>query len=77
MAKAGGLRGKSATTHWLASEQLAQYGATFKDQRVVWDKNVVSGAGVSAGIDLAFQIVENFFGREEAERIQLSIEYSP
>jgi cyclohexyl-isocyanide hydratase len=77
LAKAGALAGKRATTHWLAREELARLGAIAVADRVVWDGNLVSGAGVSAGIDLALAFVAAEHGVEAAQAIQLQIEYDP
>ena len=74
---AGVLEGKVATTHWIAYEQLAGYGATPTEQRVVRDGKVLTAAGVSAGIDLALTLVGELFGAEMAQAIQLGIEYDP
>ena len=74
---AGVLEGKVATTHWLAYEHLAGYGATPTEQRVVRDVKVLTAAGVSAGIDLALTLVGELFGPETAQAIQLGIEYDP
>ena len=74
---AGVLRGRQATTHWLAAEQLRTHGAEPSAQRVVFDGKVVTGAGVSAGIDLALTLVGELQGSETAQAIQLGIEYDP
>jgi transcriptional regulator GlxA family with amidase domain len=74
---AGLLRGKRATTHWLARDMLASFGATSVAERVVVDGNVISSAGVSAGIDMALQLVGLEFGERLAQEIQLRIEYDP
>jgi cyclohexyl-isocyanide hydratase len=77
LARAGILRGRPATTHWLAMEELGRLGAEPTERRVVWSDNVVTGAGVSSGIDAALALVARIFGDEAAERIQLLIEYDP
>ena len=77
LAKAGAIKGKSATTHWLAMEELKYLGSHPVSERVVWDGKIVTGAGVSSGIDLALDLVVKIFGKEEAQRIQLAIEYDP
>jgi putative intracellular protease/amidase len=74
---AGLLEGLDATTHWYAYEALASYGATPTEQRVVREGKIITGAGVSAGIDLALVLVAELAGRETAEAIQLAIEYDP
>lgn len=77
LAAAGVLHGRRATTHWAFLEQLREHGALPVAERVVRDGKYASGAGVSAGIDLALSLVLELFGREIAEAIQLSIEYDP
>ncbi len=74
---AGVLDGKPATTHWIAYEELAGYGAAPTDQRVVIAGKVVTAAGVSAGIDMALTLVGLMAGPEVAQAIQLGIEYDP
>jgi transcriptional regulator GlxA family with amidase domain len=74
---AGILEGKLATTHWLSYGHLEGYGATATEQRVVRDGKVLTAAGVSAGIDLALQLVIDLAGVETAQAIQLGIEYDP
>ena len=73
----GSLRGKRATTHWAAIEQLALLGAIPVEERVVEDGNVITGAGVTSGIDFALLFAARVAGEEEARRIQLQIEYDP
>jgi putative intracellular protease/amidase len=77
LAKAGLLRGRRATSHWATRAALADFGATPVDARVVEDGNVVTGAGVSAGIDFALAIVEKLRGRPYAQALMLQAEYSP
>jgi putative intracellular protease/amidase len=74
---AGLLEGKRATTHWGAIELLAGYGAIPTKERVVVDGNVVTGAGVSAGIDMALTLAAAIAGDDTAMAIQLGIEYDP
>lgn len=75
---AGLLRGRRATTHWSMVERLAEFGATpVGDQRVVVDREVWTAAGVSAGIDLALRLIAALHGDEQAQCIQLYMEYDP
>ena len=74
---AGLLAGRRAATHWMAYDALAGYGATPTEERVVRDGKYLTGAGVSAGIDLALTLVAELSGPEVAQAIQLSIEYDP
>jgi transcriptional regulator GlxA family with amidase domain len=74
---AGLLDGLPATTHWSAYDDLASYGAQPTEQRVVTAGRIVTGAGVSAGIDLALTLAAKIAGPEVAQTIQLTIEYDP
>jgi putative intracellular protease/amidase len=74
---AGLLEGKKATTHWAAIDFLTSFGATPASERVVFDGNVVTGAGVSAGIDMALTLAATIAGDDIAKTIQLGIEYDP
>ena len=77
LAKAGLLEGRRATTHWAALDLLESLGAGVKvdrDARVVHD-GVITSAGVAAGIDMAFDLVELLFGREVAEETARYIEF--
>jgi putative intracellular protease/amidase len=74
---AGLLDGRRATTHWARTGRLAEYGATHLPDRVVVDGDVVTAAGVSAGIDMALALAERLTDRVTAEAIQLAIEYDP
>ena len=73
----GLLRGKRATTHWLSLSMLAAFGCEPVAERVVVDGNVITGGGVTAGIDFALTIAAELFGTEAASSIQLGIEYDP
>jgi transcriptional regulator GlxA family with amidase domain len=74
---AGLLEGRRATTHWLAMDELARLGAVPVAERVVIDGKIVTGAGVSAGIDMALTLAAQIAGEEVAQAIQLGIEYDP
>jgi len=74
---AGLLRGYRATTHWSSLPLLASYGAIPVEERVVLDRDRLTGAGVTAGIDLALQLAALLSSREVAEAIQLGLEYDP
>ena len=77
LAKAGLLKGKRATSHWAVRDTLAAFGAIPVDQRVVQDGNVLTGAGVTAGMDFAIALVEQLRGRAYAEALVLQGEYAP
>jgi cyclohexyl-isocyanide hydratase len=74
---AGLLRGYRATTHWASHEFLAAFGAIPVKQRVVFDRNRVTGGGVTAGIDFGLALVAAIEGEDYARFVQLSLEYDP
>jgi cyclohexyl-isocyanide hydratase len=74
---AGLLKGKRATTHWASHHLLATLGAIPVQARVVRDGNLMTGGGVTAGIDFALALIAEVAGREVAEAIELSLEYAP
>jgi putative intracellular protease/amidase len=74
---AGILEGLEATTHWAAMETLASTGARPTSRRVVEQGKVITGAGVSAGIDMALTLAARIAGDVVAQAIQLGIEYDP
>jgi cyclohexyl-isocyanide hydratase len=76
-AAAGLLEGKKTTTHWGFRDNLRAMGVEVVADRVVWQGNHISGAGVSAGIDMALALTERVHGRKLAESLQLIIEYDP
>jgi transcriptional regulator GlxA family with amidase domain len=74
---AGILDGVDATTHWIAYDALEAQGAKPTEQRVVECGKIITGAGVSAGIDLALTLLDRLAGPETAQAVQLGIEYDP
>jgi cyclohexyl-isocyanide hydratase len=74
---AGLLKGKRAATHWMSRDMLRAFGAMPVAERVVVDGNVITGGGVTAGIDFALTVAARAFGEDEAKAIQLGIEYNP
>lgn len=74
---AGLLRGYRATTYWASLPNLAPFGATPVAERVVFDRNRVTGGGVTSGIDFALQIIARLWGPDTARMAQLSLEYDP
>jgi cyclohexyl-isocyanide hydratase len=77
LAAAGLLKGRRATCHWAAIDNLALMGAVPTRDRVVVDGNVVTGAGVASGIDFALTLAAILEGEDVAREIQLQIEYDP
>jgi cyclohexyl-isocyanide hydratase len=74
---AGLLRGYRATTHWQSLEMLRLFGAEPVNERVVVDRDRVTGGGVTAGIDFGLAMAAELFGATVAQEIQLAIEYHP
>jgi cyclohexyl-isocyanide hydratase len=74
---AGLLRGRRATTHWAFHSLLEPLGAIPTRDRVVRDGNLMTGGGVTAGIDLGLTVAAELAGIEEAQAIQLELEYAP
>jgi putative intracellular protease/amidase len=77
LAAAGLLQGRRATSHWLALDRLAAFGAQPTRERVVIDGKYVTAAGVSAGIDMALDLSRRIAGTPAAQAIQLMLEYDP
>jgi putative intracellular protease/amidase len=83
LAAAGLLEGKRATSHWMAVPTLKAFGVTpVSDERIVVSESssenkIVTGAGVSAGIDLGMWLAGQIGGEARAKAIQLAIEYDP
>ncbi len=74
---AGLLRGKRATCHWAWRDLLTLFGAVPDPGRVVRDGNVLTGGGVTAGIDFALTLATELAGPLAAQAIQLALEYAP
>lgn len=74
---AGLLFGKHATTHWRSLDLLPAYGAIPVHARVVTDGNLLTGGGVTAGIDFGLTLAAELCGRAAAEAVQLNLEYAP
>ena len=74
---AGLLKGKRAACHWAARDMLSELGAIPDAGRVVRDGNVVTGGGVTAGIDFALTLAAEIAGQDVAQAIQLTLEYAP
>ena len=74
---AGLLKGKRAACHWAWREMLPMFGAIPDPARVVRDGNIITGGGVTAGIDFALTVLAEIAGEETARIIQLGLEYAP
>ncbi len=77
LAAAGVLKGKRATTHWASLDRLAAYGAIPVRERVVIEDGIVTGAGVSAGIDMGLVMAALLRGEDASKAVQLHLEYDP
>jgi len=71
------LKGRRATTHWASFDLLSHFGAIPVQERVVVDGNLVSAAGITAGIDGALTVASLLRGDAAAQLIQLDIQYAP
>jgi len=74
---AGLLKGKRAACHWAWRDLLPLYGAIPDPGRVVRDGNIITGGGVTAGIDFALTVVAEIAGPTVAQTLQLGLEYDP
>ena len=77
LAGAGLLEGRRATTHWAYHRFLDRLCATYVPERWVEDGRYLTGAGVSAGIDVALKLTATLAGDDLARAVQLGIEYDP
>jgi transcriptional regulator GlxA family with amidase domain len=79
-AAAGLLTGRQATTHWASLNLLSELDPTVitdVDARFVDDGDLITSAGVSAGIDMALHLVARFAGTERAQAVRRGIQYNP
>jgi len=74
---AGLLEGRRAACHWAWRDLLTLFGAIPDPGRVVRDGNIITGGGVTAGIDFAFIVAAEIAGRDIAQMLQLNLEYAP
>jgi len=77
LAAAGVLDGVDATTNWLEHELLEELGARPVRERVVERGRIMTGAGVTAGLDMALTLAARLTTPEVAQAIQLGLEYDP
>ena len=77
LAAAGFLTGKRAACHWAWRELLTPFGAIVSEARVERDGNLITGGGVTAGIDFGFVLLAELAGEVFARSIQLGLEYAP
>lgn len=74
---AGLINGYRATTHWMALDALAAFGAEPVKERWVIDRNRATGGGVTAGIDFGLALMAEIAGEDLAKTVQLGLEYAP
>lgn len=77
LAAGGFLAGKRAACHWAWRELLGPFGAIVSEARVERDGRVITGGGVTAGIDFAFVLLAELAGEPFAQAVQLGLEYAP
>ena len=77
LAAAGFLKGKRAACHWAWRDLLVPFGAIVDDSRVARDGNIITGGGVTAGLDFAFVLLAELAGETLAKSVQLGLEYAP
>lgn len=80
LAAAGPAKGKNITTHWMAVDEVrnrGDAGAVLTGQRWVVDGNVVTSAGVSAGIDMSLWLVQQMYGADFSQAVVNAMEYDP
>jgi cyclohexyl-isocyanide hydratase len=77
LAAAGLLKGYKATTHWRSLELLKMFGIETLEDRVVIDRNRITGGGVTSGIDFGLTLAAIVGGEDEAKITQLGLEYAP
>jgi cyclohexyl-isocyanide hydratase len=74
---AGLLKGRHAACHWAWRDMLPEFGAIPDSSRVVRDGNILTGGGVTAGVDFALTLISELRGAEVAQCVQLGLEYAP
>ncbi|WP_374571825.1 DJ-1/PfpI family protein [Phenylobacterium sp.] len=77
LAAAGFLKGRRAACHWAWRELLVPFGAIVDERRVARDGNIITGGGVTAGLDFAFVLTAELAGDAFAQSVQLGLEYAP
>jgi transcriptional regulator GlxA family with amidase domain len=77
LAAAGLLTGKRAACHWAWRDSLAELGSIPDPARVVRVGNIITGGGVTAGIDMALAVLAQIAGADYAQAVTLGIEYAP
>jgi len=74
---AGLLKGRRAACHWAWRDMLTAFGAIPDSSRVVRDGDIITGGGVTAGVDFALTLISELRGPDVAQCVQLGLEYAP
>ena len=74
---AGLLKGYRAASHWMTRDFLPMFGATMVDERVVIDRNRMTGGGITAGLDFGLVLSATLRSEQTARLTQLALEYDP
>lgn len=77
LGKLGLLKGKRVTSHWAFTDLIAECGGIYEPGRFVVDGNIITGGGVTAGLDFALKVMAVVAGEETAKNAQLLLEYDP
>lgn len=78
LAETGLLDGYQSTVHWAYAESLKRYqGVSYVNQRIVKDRNRISGGGITAGLDFALTLIAEIAGEQQARTMELILEYDP
>lgn len=77
LAATGLITGRRAACHWAWRDLLTPFGVIVSEERVARDGNLITGGGVTAGLDFAFVLAAELAGEDVAQRIQLGLEYAP
>lgn len=77
LAATGLIRGRRAACHWAWRDMLEPFGVIVDESRVARDGNLITGGGVTAGLDFAFTMAAELAGETLAQSVQLGLEYSP
>ena len=77
LAATGRLKGRRAACHWAWRDHLSLFGAIPDPSRVARDGDIITGGGVTAGLDFALTVAAELAGADFAQALQLTLEYAP